>query len=187
MTWLTEGQRDPRPAGDRLAQLWTEPGIVGLPGAHDPLAALLARRAGFRALYLSGAALTATLALPDLGVLALGELIYFTRAVVRASGLPVVVDGDTGYGEVLNVVRLVRELEDAGAAAVQLEDQVLRRSAVTFRTSAWSALRRWPARSRRPSGPRDTFGSLPGPTRWSSRASNAPSHGPGSTARPAPT
>jgi methylisocitrate lyase len=125
VTWLTEGERDSRPAGDRLAELWAEPGILGLPGAHDPLAALLARRAGFRALYLSGAALTASLGLPDLGVLTLGELTYFTRAIVRASGLPVLVDGDTGYGEVLNVVRLVRELEDAGAAAVQLEDQVL--------------------------------------------------------------
>src|SRR5215475_6034930 len=46
-------------------------------------------------------------------------------AIVRASSLPVLVDGDTGYGEVLNVVRLVRELEDAGAAAVQIEDQIL--------------------------------------------------------------
>jgi methylisocitrate lyase len=125
MTWLTETDRDPGPAGDRLAALWAEPGILGLPGAHDPLAALLARRAGFRALYVSGAGLAASLALPDLGLLTLGELTYFTRAIVRASGLPVLVDGDTGYGEVLNVVRLVRELEDAGAAAVQLEDQVL--------------------------------------------------------------
>ena len=125
MTWLTETERDATPAGDRLAQLWTEPGILGLPGVHDPLAALLARRAGFRALYLSGAGLAASLALPDLGILTLGELTYFARAIVRASGLPVLVDGDTGYGEVLNVVRLVRELEDAGAATVQLEDQVL--------------------------------------------------------------
>jgi methylisocitrate lyase len=125
MTWLVETERDPRPAGDRLAALWAEPGIVGLPGAHDPLAALLARQAGFRALYVSGAGLAASLALPDLGVLTLGELAFFTRAIVRASGLPVLVDGDTGYGEVLNVVRLVHELEEAGAAAVQLEDQVL--------------------------------------------------------------
>ena len=125
MTWLTEIERDPTPAGERMAALWAEPGILGLPGAHDPLAALLARRAGFRALYVSGAGLTASLALPDLGLLTLGELTYFTRAIVRASGLPVLVDGDTGYGEVLNVVRLVRELEDVGAAAVQLEDQVL--------------------------------------------------------------
>jgi methylisocitrate lyase len=125
MTWLTETDRDPGPAGERLAALWAEPGILGLPGAHDPLAALLARQAGFRALYVSGAGLAASLALPDLGVLTLGELTYFTRAIVRASGLPVLVDGDTGYGEVLNVIRLVHELEDAGAAAVQLEDQVL--------------------------------------------------------------
>jgi methylisocitrate lyase len=125
MTWLTETERDPRPAGDRLAGLWAEPGILGVPGAHDPLAALLARRAGFRALYVSGAGLTASLALPDLGVLTLDELTFRTRSIVRAVGLPVLVDGDTGYGEVLNVVRLVRELEDAGAAAVQLEDQVL--------------------------------------------------------------
>jgi methylisocitrate lyase len=125
VTWLTERDRDREPAGDRLAALWAQPGILGLPGAHDPLAALLARRAGFRALYLSGAGLAASLALPDLGLLALDELTDRTRAITRASGLPVLVDGDTGYGEVLGVVRLVRELEDAGAAAVQLEDQVM--------------------------------------------------------------
>src|SRR2546422_1015373 len=96
-----------------------------MPGAHTPLAALLAKRAGFSALYLSGAAVTATLALPDLGVLALDELTFFTRSICRAVDLPLVVDGDTGYGEALNVMRLIRELEDAGAAAVQLEDQIL--------------------------------------------------------------
>jgi methylisocitrate lyase len=125
MTWLIETDRPATPAGERLAALWAEPGILGLPGAHDPLAALLARRAGFRALYLSGAALSASLALPDLGLLTLDELAFFTRAIVRASGLPLLVDGDTGYGEALNVMRLVRELEDAGAAAVQIEDQPL--------------------------------------------------------------
>jgi methylisocitrate lyase len=125
VTWLTRAARDPRPAGDRLAQLWTAPGIVRMPGTHTPLAALLAQRAGFPALYLSGAAVTASLALPDLGVLALDELVFFTRAICRSVDLPLVVDGDTGYGEALNVMRLVRELEDAGAAAVQLEDQVL--------------------------------------------------------------
>ncbi len=125
MTWLTEADRDPRPAGDRLAALWAAPGIVRMPGAHHPLAALLARRAGFEALYLSGGGLTASLALPDLGVLALDELVFFARAICRAAHLPLVVDGDTGYGEALNVMRLVRELEDAGAAAVHIEDQVL--------------------------------------------------------------
>lgn len=125
MTWLVERDRHAPPAGDRLAALWERPGIVRMPGAHDPLAALLARRAGFEALYLSGAAVAASLALPDLGVLTLGELTERARAVCRASGLPLVVDGDTGYGEALNVVRMVVELEDAGAAAVQLEDQEL--------------------------------------------------------------
>jgi methylisocitrate lyase len=125
VTWLTGVARDPRPAGDRLAALWAQPGVVRMPGAHTPLAALLAQRAGFPALYLSGAAVTASLALPDLGVLALDELVFFARAICRTVDLPLVVDGDTGYGEALNVMRLVRELEDAGAAAVQLEDQLL--------------------------------------------------------------
>jgi methylisocitrate lyase len=125
MTWLTETDRDPTPAGDRLAALWDEPGILGLAGAHDPLAALLARRAGFRALYLSGAGLSASQGLPDLGILTQDELVRAARRIVGATGLPLLVDGDTGYGEALNAIRLVRELEDAGAAAVQIEDQVL--------------------------------------------------------------
>ena len=125
MAWLTETRDERIPAGERLAALLARPGLVRLPGAHDALAALLARRAGFEALYLSGAGLSASLALPDLGVLTLPELCAAARAICRASGLPLLVDGDTGYGEALNVMRLVRELEDAGAAAVQLEDQTL--------------------------------------------------------------
>ncbi len=125
MTWLVERDRDPRPAGARLADLVGRSRILRVPGAHNPLAALLARKAGFEAIYLSGAALTASLALPDLGVLTLSELTFFTRAIVRASGLPLIVDGDTGFGEALNVARTVAELEEAGAAGVQLEDQIL--------------------------------------------------------------
>jgi methylisocitrate lyase len=108
-----------------LAALLARPGILGVPGAHDALSALLARQAGFEALYLSGAALSASMGLPDLGVMTMEELCAAARRIVRASDLPLIVDGDTGYGEALNVMRLVRELEDAGAAAVQLEDQVL--------------------------------------------------------------
>src|SRR5258706_2632710 len=124
MTWLTDNARRD-PAGDRLAALWAQPGIVRLPGAHDPLAALLARRAGFEALYLSGAAVTASLALPDLGILTLDELTFFTRSICRAVDLPLVVDGETGYGEALNVIRLIRELGDAGPAARRLRGQSL--------------------------------------------------------------
>lgn len=125
MTWLDNDGYDPTPAGERLARLWREPGILQIPGAHNALAGLLAKRAGFRALYLSGAALSASLGLADLGIIGLDELCLFTRTIARATALPVIVDGDTGYGGILNVMRLVRELEDAGAAAVQIEDQSL--------------------------------------------------------------
>ena len=123
--WFDAAAQPDRPAGERLQALLDRPGIVGVPGAHDALSARLARGAGFEALYLSGAALSASMALPDLGVITLEELCHATRQLVRAAGLPVLVDGDTGYGEALNVMRLVRELEDAGAAAVQIEDQML--------------------------------------------------------------
>jgi methylisocitrate lyase len=88
-------------------------------------AAIQARDAGFEALYLSGAAMSASMGLPDVGIITLDEVCFFVRQVARASGLPVLVDGDTGYGEVLNVMHMVRSFEDAGAAAVQIEDQLL--------------------------------------------------------------
>src|ERR1700730_16216409 len=125
MTWLTNESRDATPAGEKLAALIRQPGILTIPGAHNALAAILARKAGFRALYLSGPALTASLGLPDLGILGLDELSFFTRTICRATDLPLIVDGDTGYGSILNVMRTVRELEDAGAAAIQIEDQLL--------------------------------------------------------------
>jgi methylisocitrate lyase len=123
--WLDAAALHDRPAGERLQMLLDRPGVVTVPGAHDALSGRLAQRTGFEALYLSGAALSASMALPDLGVITLEELCHATRLLVRATGLPVLVDGDTGYGEALNVMRLVRELEDAGAAAVQIEDQLL--------------------------------------------------------------
>src|SRR5690242_3230631 len=125
MIWLEDKTTDAPAAGERLAELWRASGIVAIPGAHNALAALLAKQAGFKALYLSGGALSASLGLADLGILGLDELCFFTRAIVRATGLPLVVDADTGFGGVLNVMRTVRELEDAGAAALQLEDQIL--------------------------------------------------------------
>jgi len=124
MTWLTK-PTDPTPAGERLAKLWQQPEILGIPGAHNPLAAILAERAGFKAIYLSGAALSASLGLADLGLITLDEVRFYTRAICRVSSLPLIVDIDTGFGGVLNVMRTVRELEEAGAAAVQIEDQLL--------------------------------------------------------------
>ncbi|MFN4089116.1 MAG: methylisocitrate lyase [Alphaproteobacteria bacterium] len=125
MTWLTAEFWDQAPAGERLAAMLAEPDILRVPGAHDAMAGLLAKQAGFGCLYVSGGAVTAARGLPDLGVLTMEELCATTRAIARATGLPLIVDGDTGYGEALNVMRLVRELEDAGAAAVQIEDQIL--------------------------------------------------------------
>ena len=112
-------------AGKQLRDMLRSPGIVQMPGAHNGLAALQAKAAGFKALYLSGAAMSASMGLPDLGILTLEDVLFFTRQVVRASGLPVLVDVDTGFGEALNVMHAVHSLEEAGAAAVQIEDQVL--------------------------------------------------------------
>src|SRR5579871_811920 len=124
MIWLSDADRT-APAGERLEQLWQRPGILMIPGAHNGLAAILARQVGFEVLYLSGAALSASMGLPDLGIMTAEELAMATRSICRAAGLPLIVDADTGYGGVLNVMRAVRELEDAGAAAIQIEDQLL--------------------------------------------------------------
>ena len=112
-------------AGRRLRGLLERPGILPMPGAHNGLAALQARAAGVDALYLSGAAMTASMGLPDLGIITVDEVCFFIRQLARATGLPVLVDGDTGYGEALNVMHMVRAFEEAGAAAVHIEDQLL--------------------------------------------------------------
>ena len=96
-----------------------------IPGAFNPLVARLLAAKGAQALYLSGAAFSAgQLALPDVGLFTLSELAEETRRIRRASSLPLLVDADTGFGEALSVERTVRDLEAAGAAAIQLEDQV---------------------------------------------------------------
>jgi methylisocitrate lyase len=124
MTWFAHPKNLLSP-GEQLGLLWSEQGIVRVPGAHNALAALLAKEAGFKALYLSGGALSSSLGLPDLGVMTTEELLLFVKVICRSTKLPLIVDGDTGYGEALNVMRLVQDLEAAGAAAVQLEDQIL--------------------------------------------------------------
>jgi len=113
------------PAGARFRALLEKPGILGLPGTHNGLAAQQAKAAGFAACYLSGAAMTASMGLPDLGMITVDEAAFFVRQISRATGLPLLVDGDTGYGEALNVMHMVRTFEDAGAAAVHIEDQLL--------------------------------------------------------------
>jgi methylisocitrate lyase len=125
MTYLVAADLPTAPAGERFRALLARPGILQLPGAHNGQASLQAKAAGFDGLYLSGAAMTASMGLPDLGVITVDEVCFFIRQIARSSGLPVLVDGDTGYGEALNVMHMVRCFEDAGAGAVHIEDQLL--------------------------------------------------------------
>jgi methylisocitrate lyase len=125
MSYLVGADLPTAPAGERFRTLLAQPRILRLPGAHNGQAALQAKAAGFRAAYLSGAAMSASMGLPDLGVITIEDVSFFIRQLSRASGLPILVDGDTGYGEALNVMHMVRSFEDAGAAAVHLEDQLL--------------------------------------------------------------
>jgi methylisocitrate lyase len=125
MPYLVASDLPAEPAGRRFRALVGRGGIVQMPGAHNGMAALQARAAGFEALYLSGAAMTASMGIPDLGIITVDEVAFFVRQLARASGLPILVDGDTSYGEALNVMHMVRTFEDAGAAAVHIEDQLL--------------------------------------------------------------
>jgi methylisocitrate lyase len=125
MTYLVAADLPDQPAGLRFRGLLEQPGILQLPGAHNGMAALQAKAAGFSGLYLSGAGMTASMGLPDLGVITVDEVAFFIRQISRAAALPMLVDGDTGYGEALNVMHMVRCFEEAGAGAVHIEDQLL--------------------------------------------------------------
>ena len=124
MTYLTLPACSTAP-GHQFAELVRGENILQIPGAHNGLAALQAKASGFKALYLSGAAMTASMGLPDVGMITLDEVCFFVKQIVRSSALPVLVDADTGFGEALNVMHTVRSFEDMGAAAIQLEDQIL--------------------------------------------------------------
>jgi methylisocitrate lyase len=111
--------------GERLRDL-VEDSTIQVPGAFNALVAKMIEQAGFDAMYLSGAAFSAgTLGMPDVGLFTLTELVQHTRYLSRAASIPLIVDADTGFGEAVNVERCVEELEEAGAAAIQLEDQQL--------------------------------------------------------------
>jgi methylisocitrate lyase len=111
-----------RSPGRRLRDAWSA-GPVMVPGAFCPLVARLAERLGFQAVYLSGAALSAGMALPDVGLVTLTEFVDAARGMAAATRLPVLCDADTGFGEALNVERTVRLFEAAGVAGIHLEDQ----------------------------------------------------------------
>jgi methylisocitrate lyase len=95
-----------------------------LPGAMNPLSAMLIEQHGFAGIYVSGAVLSADLGLPDIGLTTLTEVATRSQQIARVTDLPALVDADTGFGEPMNVARSVQVLEDAGVAGLHLEDQV---------------------------------------------------------------
>lgn len=122
MTWLTPDAAD-HPA-KRFREMLDGGEPIVAPGVFNGLTAQLAMRAGGTALYLSGAAFSASMGMPDVGLFTLDELQRNARQIVRVTRAPLIVDADTGFGGALNVMRTVRELEGARCAAVQIEDQL---------------------------------------------------------------
>jgi methylisocitrate lyase len=111
-------------AGKKFRRLVAKEAPVQIPGAINAYCALLAEKAGFKALYLSGAGVAnASFGLPDLGITTLGDVLEDARRVTAATELPLLVDVDTGFGSAFNIARTVREMERAGVAAIHLEDQ----------------------------------------------------------------
>lgn len=106
----------------RLRDLLGGP-ATAVPGAFNALTALLIERLGFRALYVSGAASSASRGVPDIGLLSMTEMVADARSVAASVRIPALADGDTGYGPPLNVMRTIQEFEQAGLAGLQLEDQ----------------------------------------------------------------
>jgi len=109
----------------RLRELLQQPGIIRSLGAHDVFTARLIEAAGLETVFIGGFGTSASLlGLPDVGFLTLTEMADAVRRMAQRVSIPVVADGDTGHGDLHNVVRTVREFERAGAAGILLEDQV---------------------------------------------------------------
>jgi len=118
-------ERTERPAR-ALRRLLAEPGLIMAPGVADALNARLVAAEGFKAVYMTGAGTSAVrLGMPDVGLLTMSEMADNAARIADASGLPVISDADTGYGNAINVLRTVRAFEKAGVAAIHLEDQEL--------------------------------------------------------------
>lgn len=113
-------QRSTKPR--RLRELIAKRTVV-LPGAFNALSAMQIERAGFDAVYVSGAALAAVRGLPDIGLLSMTEVVSDAATIANAVAIPALADADTGFGPSLSVMRTVRELERAGLSGIQLEDQ----------------------------------------------------------------
>ena len=123
MAWMIDGITANDPVSD-LKALLKSGEAVPVPGVTDPLTSIMADRMGFKCIYFSGAAFSASLGIPDIGLFSIDQLIDSVKWITRSTNLPLIVDIDTGFGDVVNVIRVIKELEYLGVAAVQLEDQV---------------------------------------------------------------
>jgi methylisocitrate lyase len=123
MSWLVEEQND-NPSFV-LKDLLIKESIIVAMGVYNPIVGLIARDVGFQCLYLSGAALSASLGLPDLSLLELSDVANMARYIYRACNMPIIVDVDVGFGETLNVAKTAKEMFESKAAAIQIEDQKL--------------------------------------------------------------
>ena len=111
-------------ATTRLRQLLRSSELVVAPGGYDAISARLIEAAGFPAVYMSGAAVSASLGYPDYGLVTMSEMVERAGVIARSVSVPVISDADTGYGNELNVTRTVREFEARGVAGIHIEDQV---------------------------------------------------------------
>ena len=111
-------------SGKRLKSLIDNNQFVLTPGVFSPLIAMMAEKKGFKSLYFSGAAFSAMKGIPDIGIFTFQELFDAVIEITKMSNLPLIVDVDTGFGEVINVTRTVSDLESIGVAAIQIEDQL---------------------------------------------------------------
>ena len=109
-----------------LRRLVEEEEILLAPGCFNALSARLIEQAGFKAIYVSGAAVAGNfLGYPDIGLTTMNEMLESARNIVRVTSLPVICDADTGFGNAINMLRTVREFESAGLAGIQIEDQAM--------------------------------------------------------------
>jgi len=116
--------QDSKPKADKLKSLLNQNGIVVMPGCYDALSAKLIEREGLNVGFMSGFAVSSTkLGMPDAGLISFSEMAEQVRNICNVTSIPIIFDGDTGYGNAVNVYRTVRGFADAGAAAVMIEDQ----------------------------------------------------------------
>lgn len=111
-------------SSERFRQLIADPEILVLPGAWNALSGLLIEQAGFQGVYVTGGGIARSNGVPDIGLMTMNEQVAQVKMICDAVSVPVLADADTGYGNAINLMRTVRDMEAAGAAGIHIEDQV---------------------------------------------------------------